>query len=488
LQLVLQPRQVVAKQVAKQMATATVNLWLDTRKTPIGTGIVKWSVISERTPRLFTTSCKTTLSDWEFLQANKGKLDNRIKDENKIRLWHKFYGVTFEQDGQLQTSILRRAQAVISQLGNTFTFDAFAEGIANYGKTKATPTDQTDVIAALENKAAIMKKADRIGNADLFGLAAKSLKRFVSSFGDGERKEFLNIPIPRRKANEQHLVPTLRFEHITPNFLTTYEHWMLHYGKTSRNKDNPDHGSPASLTTTGIYLRHLRAIINDAIEAGLVSRDAYPFGRSKYVIAAGNNPKKALSKTDLGKIKSYQPLLGSMEQRSHDIWLFTYYCNGINLTDICHLTWSQVDLKEGKLTFIRQKTSRSRKQNQTQIVAYLRPETMAVIDRWATHDRIHSDYVFPFLTSGMDATRRKDIVKQITLITNRWMRKIAASLNIEADITTYSARHSYATNLLKSKAPIAFISKSLGHNNIKTTESYLGSFDDDEAKEFLSAL
>ena len=68
------------------------------------------------------------------------------------------------------------------------------------------------------------------------------------------------------------------------------------------------------------------------------------------------------------------------------------------------------------------------------------------------------------------------------------MSRIAEELGIDADVNTYSARHSFATSLLKSNALLAFISKSLGHTNIKTTESYLGSFDDEEAKVFLNAL
>jgi len=465
------------------MNAVTVNLYLDKRASKDGEGVVKWLVCVDRKQRLITTGRKVKLTDWEFLQTSKSKLDNRIKDEGKIRLWHEMYGDTFRDSltGKAQTSYLNRAKLIVGKLGNQFTFDSFADALANYGKEKVLPTEQTDVIAALFAKSDAMKKADRIGNAELFGLAAKSLRRFVYSFTDAERKEFLSIPIPR-KASQTRPDAILHFNHLTPDFLTTYEQWMQSCG----NIRNPRKG--ASLTTVGIYLRHLRAVVNDAIEADIIPRSAYPFGPNGYVIPAGSNPKKALPKSDIDKIKAYQPMPGTMEQRSQDLWLFTYYCNGINLTDICHLTWAQVDLKAGKLNFIRQKTNRSRKQNQTQITAHLRPETLAIIDRWATTDRAPGAYVFPFLTSGMDAQRRKDVVKQITLITNRWTRKIATSLGIDADVTTYSARHSYATTLLKSNAPLAFISKSLGHTNLKTTESYLGSFDDEEAKAFLTAL
>ena len=88
----------------------------------------------------------------------------------------------------------------------------------------------------------------------------------------------------------------------------------------------------------------------------------------------------------------------------------------------------------------------------------------------------------------MTDRQKKQAVHQTVKMTNKWMGKIAEQLGIEGDVNTYSARHSFATSLLKSKAPLSFISKSLGHTNLKTTESYLGSFDDEEAKAFLNAL
>ncbi len=262
---------------------------------------------------------------------------------------------------------------------------------------------------------------------------------------------------------------------------------MLHYGRAAKSPGKPD--TPASLTTVGFYMGRVRAVVNDAIQAGILPVAAYPFGPGRYVIPAGANTKKALSKADIDRIKAVDCLPGSMEQRSLDLWLFSYYCNGANLTDICHLTWGNVDLKGNKLTFVRMKTARSTKQKQSSITAYLRPETVAILNRWGTADRQQAtSYVFPFLTPGMDADRRKREVQQVTKVTNKWMNRIGERLGIDADINTYSARHSYATTLLKSNAPLAFISKSLGHTNIKTTESYLGSFDDEEAKAFLNAL
>ena len=467
------------------MQTATVTLFHDTRRSTGKLSFVRLSVYADRQQKLFSTGEKVSPDDWKFLERTKGGLPGTVKDEDRRKLWQRFYGRYKDEAGKEQDGHLVRGQTIIAQLGDSFSFDAFADGLANYGKLTEPAPERNDLIQALFDTGAAMRKQNRIGNAQNFEFAAKSLRRFVDSFTDEERKEFLNIPLPR-KSNKPRPVATLQFAHLTPDFLTTYEHWMLHYGKSSKSPNNPHTG--ASLTTVGIYLRHVRSVVNEAIQAGIMPHALYPFGPGRYVIPAGTNTKKALSKTDIDRIKAVECLPGSMEQRSLDLWLFSYYCNGANLTDICHLTWANVDTKGGKLSFIRQKTARSKKQKQTSITAYLRPETLAIIERLGTTDRMPTNYVFPYLTSGMDAERRKKEVQQVIKVTNKWMNRIAEGLGITADINTYSARHSFATVLLKSKASLAFISKQLGHTNLKTTESYLGSFDDDEAKGLLNAL
>lgn len=467
------------------MKNATATLFYDTRRSSDAGSFVRVSVYADQKQKLFTTGEKVSPEDWKFLERTKGGLPGTVKDEQRRKLWQQFYGRYTDESGKQQDGYLIRAQFIIEKLGEGFTFDAFADALANYGKEREKPAEQTDLIATLMLKATGMSSAGRIGNALNYELAAKSLRRFVDSFSDEERKEFLKIPIPRR-SNQPRPVVTLRFDHLTPDFLTTYEQWMQHCGKLAKKAGKPS--TSASLTTVGIYLRHVRAVVNDAIEAGIMSRDAYPFGRNRYAIPAGANIKKALPKAVIDQIKAYQPIPGTTEQRSHDLWLFSYFCNGANLTDICRMTWNRVDTKTGKLTFTRQKTARSKKQNQTPVVVHLRPETLAIIERWGTTAKKANGYVFPFLTVDMTEEQKRRVVRQLVKTTNKWMGKIGEQLGIEGDTNSYSARHSYATTLLKSNAPLAFISKSLGHTNLKTTESYLGSFDDEEAKGFLNAL
>lgn len=61
------------------------------------------------------------------------------------------------------------------------------------------------------------------------------------------------------------------------------------------------------------------------------------------------------------------------------------------------------------------------------------------------------------------------------------MNAIGQELGIGA-ILTYTARHSFATVLKRAGANIAYISESLGHQDLKTTENYLAAFEKEERR------
>ena len=83
---------------------------------------------------------------------------------------------------------------------------------------------------------------------------------------------------------------------------------------------------------------------------------------------------------------------------------------------------------------------------------------------------------------------KKATIHQVIKTTNKWVSHIAENLGIEDEVNTYHVRHSFATILLRSDASIPFISQSLGHSNIATTEVYLGSFEDEQVQGYLKAL
>ena len=450
------------------MNQATVNLFHDRRS---GADTLKLCITFDRKQRYYTTGFKVDEKTFGRLKENafKNKPDGKIKDSEFLNLWK----VQFSQDKK-KPGYAVYAQSITEQLGPNFTFDRFKELLDTHGKDPEAPAaDVTDLLNALSQKEAAMVAEGRIGNGASYGLAGKSLRRFVDSLTDEERQE-LKLTVPSKRSKKTATAPAFQFQHLTPALLKLYEQWM-----TTDQK--------LTLTTVGIYLRHVRAVYNDAINEGIASRDAYPFGKKRYVVPAGRNLKKALSKQDVLKIIGYQPE-EDWEQRARDFWVFSYLSNGMNFTDILSLRWGDIDHKASKLSFLRQKTTNTTKGKQQRVRVELLPESREIMERWANPDRKATAFVFPFLSDDMDARRRKMVTSQFIKITNKYVRIIGKKLGVVGDVTTYAARHSFATILLRSEAPLAFISQSLGHTNISTTEAYLGSFDDEQTKKYLNSL
>lgn len=61
-------------------------------------------------------------------------------------------------------------------------------------------------------------------------------------------------------------------------------------------------------------------------------------------------------------------------------------------------------------------------------------------------------------------------------------------VGIECSMTTYVARHSFATVLKREGVSISIISEAMGHRDVATTEIYLDSFYDEQKDSAMAKL
>ncbi|MBD1399046.1 site-specific integrase [Pontibacter sp. JH31] len=345
---------------------------------------------------------------------------------------------SYKEDALSLNSIEKRATDAIEKLP-VFSFETFEKRFLS-GNSKH------DVFGAFRRQIDLLKDEGRAGTASSYECAYRSLSDFASS-------------------------KTLLFSDVSVDFLKKYEKWMVESGK--------------SLTTVGMYLRALRAIYNDAIASGDAYSELYPFGKREYQIPAGQNIKKALVIDDIEKIFSYEPAHDG-EAKARDLFIFSYLCNGINIKDIARLKYSNIN--GGQITFIRAKTERTSRQNLKPVVVVLTDEAQKIIDRWGIKPKSSDGYVFPILTKGLTPEEELAKVRYATKAINKYIKRIALAVGIDSNVSTYTARHSYSTILKRSGVSIEYISESLGHNNLKTTESYLDSFEDDVKRQYAAHL
>ena len=278
------------------------------------------------------------------------------------------------------------------------------------------------------------KSNDKCGNRLIYKSSYNSLKVFT--------KNQLDIP----------------FSVIDVLWLNKYEKWL-------RSKGNKE-------TTMSLMFRTLRSAYNKAIKAKCARKSDYPFDEYKINKFDTKTQKRAIAKTEVLKFTKEVDNIGKRQyvQLSKDIFIFSYLCGGINFTDIANLT--KVNITNGRIHYIRQKTGKL-------IKLGISEEAMQIIKKYESESK---GYLFPILNANIHKTplqKQNRIHKMLGKI-NKNLKLIAAQLNVDANMTTYVARHSFASVLKKSGVSIALISEALGHSDLSTTQVYLDSFDNEQ--------
>lgn len=249
--------------------------------------------------------------------------------------------------------------------------------------------------------------------------------------------------------------------------------WLKKYEKWMRSKNNRE-------TTISLQFRTLRSAYNKAIQAKCARKSDYPFDDYKINKFDTSTQKRAIAKTEVLKFTQEVQDLGKRQyvQLSKDIFVFSYLCGGINFTDIANLT--KANIIEGRLHYIRQKTGKK-------IKIGIPDEAMKIIEKYAPESK---GYIFPILDKKIHKTplQKQNRIHKILAKVNKNLKLIAAQLGIETNMTTYVARHSFASVLKKSGVNIALISEALGHSDLATTQIYLDSFDNEQVDEAMKNL
>lgn len=333
--------------------------------------------------------------------------------------------VSIRKDIESSYQIVRSAVEELTTAG-AFTFDALNNRLK--GATSDT------VNTAFRAKISAFNQQGQVGTATVYDTILKGIERFAGA----------HIP----------------FDAVTVSWLVRYAAFLQSEGKKQ--------------TTIAIHLRHLRAILNEARRQGIVKEAQYPFGRGRFEIQEGEGRKMALSLDQIGEIARYDD--GSdATAKYRDYWLFLYLCNGINVADFVRLRYR--DIVNGEICFVRQKTARTTR-TRKEIRVVVTDRMQAIIDRWGNPPS-SDHFLFPILDGSEDAMRRKLKTQYFTRAVNKRMATIGEALGI-GNISTYTARHSFAAVLKRAGANITYISESLGHNDLKTTENYLASFEREE--------
>ncbi|WP_111709129.1 tyrosine-type recombinase/integrase [Lutibacter citreus] len=424
------------------------SIYLDSRRAVKGsTNIfpVKLKVYSKLTKKKKLYSTNVSLTEIQF-----GNIFNPKKRLNKKDKDIQLYLNEFEE----------RANNVAKDL-TPFTFLTFEK------KLFRNKTAGISVLFHYKQKIASLRKNNQIGTASNYDLSLKSIGTFVLN-----KVEFIDLQQKEKEINKA--VKNLTFYDINDQWLKDYENFMI--------VDNLK-----STTTVSMYLRCLRTIFNDAISQNDIKQDIYPFGinRGKYQIPVSSKTKKALKNEEISLLFNSKPNTKEQE-KAKDFWFLSYALYGMNFKDI--LLLKKKNIIEESLVYYREKTKTTKKGNLSEISIHLNDYAKSIINKYAKNIESDDNYIFSILLESDDAYEQKRKIKNFVSFVNLHFNKYAKSLGFNFKISTYWARHSFATLSIRNGVSMEFISEALNHSNLSVTKNYFAGFEDDTKKEFSNNL
>ena len=240
-------------------------------------------------------------------------------------------------------------------------------------------------------------------------------------------------------------------EIFTPERLKEYEDWLA--------------GQQSSPNTISTYMRTLQAVYNRWMSPGIegdtpvLFKDVYTKVESRTKRALTAEQMEQLRNTDFS-------VLTLRQQQVLTYFLLMFMLRGMPFIDLAHLRKS--DLRNRRITYRRHKTGKL-------MVVDVPPDAMRLLQKY--RDKTDSEYLFPLLHGGLFMEEHHHRYQETLRHFNRELARLMKQLLPGVSVSSYTARHTWATLAYHSGVPVGLISQSLGHSSIRVTMTYLKPFD-----------
>ena len=240
----------------------------------------------------------------------------------------------------------------------------------------------------------------------------------------------------------------ITFDNLNEDVINQYEAWMKNKG-LKRN-------------SSSCYLRTFKTLYLKAVELGLTDdRDIF-----RHVFTGfATTTKRAISIDAIKAIRKLNLENNPALAFARDMFMLSLYLQGMAFVDIAYLKKS--DIRNGQLQYSRKKSG------QTLTISWEKP-MQEIVDAYS-HLTKDTPYLLPVITT-QDGTERKQYEKAEHNV-NRNLKKIGEMAGLHIPLTTYVARHSWASIMRDMGNDITVVGKGLGHSDIKTTQIYLSTID-----------
>ena len=240
-------------------------------------------------------------------------------------------------------------------------------------------------------------------------------------------------------------------EIFTPERLKEYEDWLA--------------GQQSSPNTISTYMRTLQAVYNRWMSPGIEGYNPVLF-KDVYT-KVESRTKRALTAEQMEQLRNTDfSVLTLRQQQVLTYFLLMFMLRGMPFIDLAHLRKS--DLRNRRITYRRHKTGKL-------MVVDVPPDAMRLLQKY--RDKTDSEYLFPLLHGGLFMEEHHHRYRETLRHFNRELARLMKQLLPGVSVSSYTARHTWATLAYHSGVPVGLISQSLGHSSIRVTMTYLKPFD-----------
>lgn len=249
----------------------------------------------------------------------------------------------------------------------------------------------------------------------------------------------------------------IKFKDISTTFLEKYEVFL-------RENSNQNGG-------ISFKMRGFKALFNKARNRQIIPKTPYPFEDYKISKLKSNISKRALTIEEFKKIRDADLSNHQYLIDAYNYFMFSIYTRGMNFKDMMILKWSNI--QNNRILYTRSKT---KGKFNIEII-----ESTAKILSYYKNQNRPTQFVFPILLNENLTPEQIHYRKQKVLKTyNSRLKEIAQLVGIDAKLTSYVARHSFATILKMKGTSIEKISEMMGHADVSVTMNYLKEFSNDD--------
>lgn len=289
------------------------------------------------------------------------------------------------------------------------------------------------------------KLTDAINNTPVQDRELTVEKCFSDFIATKTKNKTIEIYKNTLKKIQQYYDKTLTLEEINLKWLKNFEVQLLKEG--------------LAINTISIHLRNIRTIFNNAIDENLITQNAYPFRR--FSIKTEETFKRSLTVEQLRQLRDYPCEEHLIKYR--DIFMLMFYLIGINAIDLFNNKKSD-NIDKGRINYRRSKTGRL-------YSIKIEPEAQEIINKYKGSKYL-IDITEKYKSSNDYLINMDKKLKHIGEVEIGKQGKKTRN-PIFPNLSSYWARHTWATIAGELEIPKETIAAALGHGKKDVTDIYI---------------